>query len=90
MFGWDSKIKGFFFKIYATYMKRWLRYILFGGHHIGFVHQAIEFGFKFSFLLKIYVNYMKGWLKYVLFGGHEMCFGLLFCIELSPKLKLKS
>jgi hypothetical protein len=57
---------------------------------MGFVPEPIEFGVKFSFLLKIYVNYMKIWLKYVLFDGHHMCFGLPLCIQLSPKLKLKS
>jgi len=70
-------------------MKRWLKYVLFGAHHMGFVPQPIEFGFKFSFLLKIDANYMKRWLKYVLFGGHHMCFGLPSCVELNPKLKLK-
>ncbi len=54
-----------------------------------FCSLAIEFGVKFNFLLKIYANYMKRWLKYVIFGGHHMCFGLISCIELSPKLKLK-
>jgi hypothetical protein len=54
----------------CNYIKRWLKYVLFGAHHMGFVPQPIEFGFKFSFLLKIYANYMKRWLKYVLFGGH--------------------
>ncbi len=57
---------------------------------MGFVPQCVEFGFKFNFLLKIYANYMKKWLNYVLFGGHQMCFCLPSCIELSPKLKLKS
>ncbi len=71
-------------------MKIWLKYALFGGHHMGFVPQPIEFGLKFNFLLKIDVNYMKRWLKYVLFAGHQMCFGLPLCAELNPKLKLKS
>jgi hypothetical protein len=71
-------------------MKRWLKYILvFGDHHMGFVVQPIEFGFKFNFLFKIYSNYMKRWLKYVLFIGHYMCFGLALHTKLSPKLKLK-
>ncbi len=72
-----------------SYMKTWLKYVIFGGHHMGFVSQPVEFGVKFWFLLKIYANYMKRWLKYVLFGGHHMCFGLPSCIELGPKLKLK-
>jgi hypothetical protein len=71
-------------------MKIWLKYVLFDGHHMGFVSHPIEFGFKFGFLLKIYANYMKRWLKYVLFGGHHICFGLPSHIELSLKLKLKS
>jgi hypothetical protein len=71
-------------------MKTWLKYVLFGGHHMGFVPHLVEFGFKFSFLLKIYANYMKRWLKYVLFGGHQICFGLPSRLELSSKLKLKS
>jgi hypothetical protein len=35
-------------------MKTWLKYVLFGGHQIGFVSQLVEFGVKFKFLLKIY------------------------------------
>jgi hypothetical protein len=69
-------------------MKRWLKYVLFGGHHMGFVPHLVEFGFKFSVLLKIYANYMKRWLKYVLFGGHQICFSFPSCIELSLKLKV--
>ncbi len=80
----------FLLKIYANYMKRWLKYVIFGGHQMDFVPQRVEYGFKFSFLLKIYANYMKKLLKYVLFGGHQMCFRFPLHIELSPKLKLKS
>jgi len=55
----------------CNYMKRWLKYVVvFGGFHMGFVPQPVEFGFKFNFLLKIYANYLKRWLKYVQFGGH--------------------
>jgi hypothetical protein len=71
-------------------MERWLKYVLFSGHHIGFAPQHVEFGFKFSFLLKIDASSIKRWLKYVLFGGHHMCFGLPSHVELNPKLKLKS
>jgi hypothetical protein len=35
-------------------MRTWLKYVLFGGHPMGFVPQTIEFGVKFKFLLKIY------------------------------------
>jgi hypothetical protein len=38
----------------CNYMKKWLQYVLFGGHQMGFVPQHVEFGVKFSFLLKIY------------------------------------
>jgi hypothetical protein len=74
----------------CNYMKIWLKYVLFSDHHMGFVLQPIEFGFKFNFLLKSYANYMKRWLKYVLFSGHHMCFDFPSHIELIPKLKLKS
>jgi hypothetical protein len=35
-------------------MKTWLKYVLFGGHQMGFVSQLLEFGVKFKFFLKIY------------------------------------
>ncbi len=34
--------------------KNRLKYVLFGGHQMGFVPQLVEFGVKFRFLLKIY------------------------------------
>jgi len=40
-------------------MKRWLKYVLFGGHRMGLIPQCVEFGFKFSFLLKIYAITLK-------------------------------
>jgi hypothetical protein len=39
-------------------MKIWLKYILFGGHQMGFVSQLVEFGVKFK-LLKIYAIIWK-------------------------------
>jgi len=54
-------------------MKRWLKYILFGGHYMGFIFQLVVFGFKFSFLLKIYENYMKRWLKYMSYLVATIC-----------------
>jgi hypothetical protein len=36
-------------------MSTWLKYVLFGGHQMGFVPQPIEFGVKFRFLLKFLV-----------------------------------
>jgi hypothetical protein len=35
-------------------MKMWLKYVLFGGHQMGFVPQHVEFCVKFRFLLNIY------------------------------------
>jgi hypothetical protein len=35
-------------------MRTWLKYVLFGGHRMGFIPQTIEFGVKFKLLLKIY------------------------------------
>jgi hypothetical protein len=43
-------------------MKRWMKYILFGGHQMGFVPHHVEFGVKFSLLLKIYaIQWKDGW-----------------------------
>jgi hypothetical protein len=53
-------------------MKRWLKYILFGGHYMGLIFQLVVFGF-FSFLLKIYENYMKIWLKYMSYLVATIC-----------------
>jgi len=48
-------VKFKFLLIFCNYMKRWLKYVLFGDHQMGkFVPQCVEFGFKFNFLLKIY------------------------------------
>jgi hypothetical protein len=45
-----------------SYVKTWLKYILFGGHQMGFVPQPIEFGVKFRFLLNIYaITQKNGW-----------------------------
>jgi hypothetical protein len=45
-----------------SYMKTWLKYVLFGGHQMGFLPQHVEFGVKFSFLLKIYaITWKYGW-----------------------------
>jgi hypothetical protein len=41
--------------MYENYMKRWLKYVIFGGHKMGFDPWLVEFGVKFRFLLKIYV-----------------------------------
>jgi hypothetical protein len=46
-----------------SYMKTWLKYILFGGHEMRFVYQPIEFGVKFKFLFKIYTSTWKGGLN---------------------------
>jgi hypothetical protein len=49
-------------EILCNYMKRWLKYVLFGGHQMGFVPQRVELGFKFNFLLKIYaITWKDGW-----------------------------
>jgi len=32
----------------------WLKYVLFGGHQMGFVPQLVEFGVKFMFLLQLH------------------------------------
>ncbi len=50
-------------EMFCNYMKRWLKYVLFGGHHKGkFVPQHVEFGFKFSFSLKFYaITWKDGW-----------------------------
>jgi hypothetical protein len=45
-----------------SYMKNWLKYVLFSGHQMGFVPQPIKFGVKFRFLLKFYViTWKNGW-----------------------------
>jgi hypothetical protein len=45
-----------------TYMKTWLKYVLFGDHHMSFVPHLVEFGVKFRFLLKIYaITWKYGW-----------------------------
>jgi hypothetical protein len=46
-----------------SYMKTWLKYVLCGGHQMGFIPQPIEFGVKFRFLLKFFA--MKRWLKHI-------------------------
>jgi hypothetical protein len=41
----------FFVEILCNDMKKWLKYVLYGGHQMGFVLQHVEFCIKFSFLL---------------------------------------
>jgi hypothetical protein len=73
-------------------MKRWLKYILFGGHQMGFVPQHFEFGVKFSFLLKIYaITWKDGWnTSFIVVTKCVLTPPPSLCIELSPELKLKS
>jgi hypothetical protein len=40
-------------------MKTWLKYVLFGGHQMGFVPQPIKFDVKFRFSLNIYAITQK-------------------------------
>jgi hypothetical protein len=41
----------FFVEILCNDMKKWLKYVLYGGHQMDFVLQHVEFCVKFSFLL---------------------------------------
>jgi hypothetical protein len=45
-----------------NYMKTWLKYILCGGHQMGFVPLFVEFGVKFTFLSICFATTWKdGW-----------------------------
>jgi hypothetical protein len=64
-------------------MRTWLKYVLFGGHLMGFVPQTIEFGVKFKFLLKIYaITWKDGWnMSYLV---------VTRCVLASPRVLTKS
>jgi hypothetical protein len=78
----------FFLENLWRYMKTWLKYVLFGGHQMGFVPQLVEFGVKFIFLLKLYAIIWKdAWntsylvaIKWVLFPNIlSLVSNLAFC-----------